>query len=98
MRLYDVSQVPVLDGARILGILDESDLLLAVLSDAGAFRRPVREYMTTQVQTVPPAAPLDSLLPIFNAGLVVIVADVNGFYGLITRVDVVSYLRRQPRT
>jgi cystathionine beta-synthase len=98
MRLYDVSQVPVLEGARILGILDESDLLLAVLSDAGAFRHPVREYMTTQVQTVPPGAPLDSLLPIFNSGLVVIVADTHGFYGLITRVDVVSYLRRQPRS
>jgi cystathionine beta-synthase len=98
MRLYDVSQVPVLDGPRILGILDESDLLLAVLSDAGAFRHPVREYMTKQVQTVPPGAALDSLLPIFNAGLVVIVADAHGFYGLITRVDVVSYLRRQPRT
>ena len=33
MRLYDVSQLPVLDGGKIVGILDESDLLLAVSSD-----------------------------------------------------------------
>ena len=56
MRLYDVSQLPVLDGSKIVGILDESDLLLAVMADAGAFRQPVREFMTTKLQTVPPAA------------------------------------------
>ena len=37
MRLYDVSQLPVLDGSRVAGILDESDLLLAVMSDAALF-------------------------------------------------------------
>jgi cystathionine beta-synthase len=95
MRLYDVSQLPVLDGAKIVGIIDESDLLLAIMADAGGFRRPVREFMTGKLQTIPPKAPLQELLPIFDAGHVAIVADDGGFYGLITRVDVVSYLRRQ---
>jgi cystathionine beta-synthase len=95
MRLYDVSQLPVLDGTKIVGILDESDLLLAVMADGGAFRRSVREFMSARLQTVPPKAPLAELLPVFDAGHVVIVADNDGFYGLITRVDVVSYLRRQ---
>jgi cystathionine beta-synthase len=95
MRLYDVSQLPVLDGSRVVGILDESDLLLALMSDTGAFRRSVREFMTTKVQTVHPQAAIKELLPVFDAGHVAIVADDKGFYGLITRVDVVSYLRRQ---
>jgi cystathionine beta-synthase len=95
MRLYDVSQVPVLDGGRIVGIIDESDVLLAVMAEAGSFQRPVREFMTTRLQTVSPKAPLKELLPVFDAGHVAIVADDDGFLGLITRVDVVSYLRRQ---
>ena len=95
MRLYDVSQLPVLDGTKIVGILDESDLLLAVMADAGAFRRPVREFMTARLQTISPKAGLEELLPVFDAGHVAIVTDGDGFYGLITRVDVVSYLRRQ---
>ena len=66
-----------------------------VTSDAGAFRRPVREFMTTKLQTVRPQAPIEELLPVFDAGHVVIVSDEENFYGLITRVDVVSYLRRQ---
>jgi len=95
MRMYDVSQVPVLDGAAIVGILDESDLLLAVMGDAVALQRPARDFMTTRLQTVSPKAPLPELLPIFDAGRVAIVADADGFYGLITRVDVLSHLRRQ---
>jgi cystathionine beta-synthase len=95
MRLYDVSQLPVLDGAHVAGILDESDLLLAVTGDAAAFRRPVREFMTTKLQTIRPQAAIEELLPVFDAGHVAIVADDEGFYGLITRVDVVSYLRRK---
>jgi cystathionine beta-synthase len=65
------------------------------MANAGAFRRPVREFMTAKLQTIPPKAPLKELLPVFDAGHVAIVADDDGFYGLITRVDVVSYLRRQ---
>ena len=53
--------------------------------------------MTTKLETVPPATPLDDLLPIFDAGRVAIVADGGGFHGLITRVDVLNYLRRRRR-
>lgn len=95
MRLYDVSQIPVLDGAKVVGILDESDLLLAITSNADAFRHPVRQFMTRRLQTVRPTAKIEELLPVFDAGHVVIVADDENFYGLITRVDVISYLRRQ---
>jgi cystathionine beta-synthase len=50
--------------------------------------------MTRRLQTVRPTAKIEELLPVFDAGHVVIVADTDAFYGLITRVDVVSYLRR----
>src|SRR6185503_4217759 len=49
MRLYDLSQLPVLDQGRIVGIVDESDLLLAVSRDETAFRRPVRDFMSTRL-------------------------------------------------
>ncbi|MEN6493026.1 MAG: CBS domain-containing protein, partial [Thermoguttaceae bacterium] len=95
MRLYDVSQLPVLEGRKIVGILDESDLLLAVARDQAAFRRPAREVMTANLQTVSPKARIEALLPVFGAGLVAIVAEGTEFYGLITRMDVLSYLRRR---
>ena len=95
MRLYDVSQLPVLEGTKVVGILDESDLLLAVTNDAEAFRCPVGRFMTRRLQTVRPTAKIEDLLPVFDAGHVAIVSDEDNFFGLITHVDVVSHLRRQ---
>jgi cystathionine beta-synthase len=97
MKLYDVSQLVVFEGTRIVGIIDESDLLLAVHVDEHEFKRPVRDFMTTRLFTVPPTADLESLLPLFASGLVVIVCEGDKFYGLITRIDVLNYLRRKLR-
>jgi len=95
MRLHDISQLPVLDGRQIVGILDESDLLLAVRCDPNAFQRTVSEHMTSKLVTVDRHTRLEALLPIFDAGRVAIVADEAGFHGLITRVDVLNHLRRR---
>ena len=39
MKLYDVSQLPVMDDGKLVGILDESDLLLVVAEDTSAFQQ-----------------------------------------------------------
>ncbi|MEO8184526.1 MAG: pyridoxal-phosphate dependent enzyme [Deltaproteobacteria bacterium] len=95
MKLYDISQLPVLDREQIVGILDESDLLLALHNDSNAFQRPVKSIMSQKLTTVPVTASVESLQPIFEQGLVVIVCDGPRFLGLITRIDVLNYLRRR---
>jgi cystathionine beta-synthase len=97
MKLADVSQLPVLHDGRVVGIIDESDLLLTVSRSPTAFRTPVRDTMTSRLVTVAPNAPLDSLLPLFNQGWVPIVIDGDRFLGLITRIDVLNHLRRLTR-
>ncbi len=95
MRLHDVSQLPVVDRGRIVGLLDESDLLLAISGQQSAFAQPSSQFMTSHLETVPPCTSVERLLPILDSGRVVIVADDSGFHGLITRVDVLNYLRRR---
>ena len=96
MRMYSVSQMAVMgDRDRPVGILDESDILLALVTDRGNASRPVRDFMTTRLETVPPEASIAELLPIFRADRVAIVADAANFYGLITKIDVINYLRKQ---
>ncbi len=97
MKLYDVSQLVVFDGGRVAGIIDEGDLLLAVHQDQQEFLRPVRDFMSTRLSTVQVSATLESLLPLFDKGLVVIVFDGERYLGLITRIDVLNYLRRKLR-
>ena len=95
MKLYDVSQLPVLDGDRVVGIIDESDLLMAGFGDAMRFNGPVRLAMSERLETIAASAPLDSLLPVFDKGHVAIVIDQGRFLGLITRIDLVNHLRHR---
>jgi cystathionine beta-synthase len=70
-------------------------VLLALVADRSAAKRPVRDFMSSRLETVPPSARPEDLLPIFRAYRVAIVADERTFYGLITRIDLINYLRKQ---
>ena len=98
MRLADVSQLPVLDGDRLIGLVDESDILDAV-EEPGAdrdrrFRRPVSTAMTAKLNTLQAGERLEALIPVFERDEVAIVLDGRDFLGLITRVDLINHLRR----
>ena len=95
MKLYDVSQLPVMREGRIVGIVDEEDILLEVVEKPDHFREPVTEAMESNLVTVPPSAPIARLMEIFNQGMVAIVMDGNEFLGLITRSDLLNWLRRR---
>jgi len=97
MKMYDVSQLPVMEKERVVGILDESDLLLAVTRGHHRFREPVRGSMNARIETLAPTAPIDALFPIFAKDHVAIVMDGDKFLGLITRIDLLNHLRRQMR-
>ena len=96
MRGADVSQVPVVDeNGRAVGILDESDLLVKVHSDPAQFKEPVQSAMTDKLETLAPSAKIQDLLAVFDRGRVAILMNGAKFLGLITRTDLLSYLRRR---
>ncbi|MDE2249148.1 MAG: pyridoxal-phosphate dependent enzyme [Xanthomonadaceae bacterium] len=95
MKLYDVSQLPVMDGRKLVGIVDESDVLLHVHADEARFRDSVSSAMMTDLQMLSVSDSIESLLPVFARGHVAIVMDGEQFLGLITRIDLLNYLRRK---
>ena len=95
MKLYDVSQLPVMDGERLVGMVDESDVLLHVYGDEARFRDPVSTAMVSKLDKVDVRAPIEALLPVFDRGHVAIVTEGERFLGLITRIDLLNYLRRR---
>ncbi len=95
MKLYDFQQLPVLENERVVGIIDESDILLSIYGDDARFKSPVREAMTSKLDTVQPGDSINRLMPIFDRGHIAIVMDGDKFLGLITRYDLLNYLRRR---
>ena len=95
MKLYDVSQLPVLDeDETAVGIIDESDILMTVFHHEERFSDAVETAMTAKLETVESDQPLDTLIPIFDDGHVAIVTENGRFLGLITRIDLLNHLRR----
>lgn len=96
MRMFDVSQLPVMDpDGHVVGLVDESDLMLAVYESDDAFNELAGDHMVAKLETLKPGDPIDALLPLFRAEKVAIVKDADTFYGLITRVDFINYLRKR---
>lgn len=97
MKLYDVSQLPVLDGDRCVGIIDESDILWAIHHRQENFQDKVSSAMTSVIETISHKGAIEDLVPIFRRDLTAIVVDGDRFLGLITRIDLLNHLRRSLR-
>ena len=96
MRGADVSQLPIIQEGRLVGILDESDLVHVMNTDEitrkERFAKPVSSAMTRDLDTVQVNEPLDALIPLFDRDRVAIVLDGEKFVGLIARVDLINHL------
>ncbi|RZI99923.1 MAG: pyridoxal-phosphate dependent enzyme [Brevundimonas sp.] len=96
MRGADVSQLPVIQDGRLVGILDESDLVHVMNTDEitrkERFAKPVASAMTRDLDTVQVTESLDALIPVFDRDRIAIVLDGERFVGLIARTDLINHL------
>lgn len=92
MKLYEISQIPVVDNNSVVGIIDDSDLLHSMLSGPESFCTPVKKFMTKNLVTLSPHNNMSDILKIFSAGMVPIIIDKGRFIGLITKIDLINYL------
>src|SRR3954447_22506377 len=101
MRSTGVSQLPVIDeGGHVVGLVDESDVLAALLTDTEgankAFELPVKDVMVTRLETISADAPIADLVPLFRKDYTAIVMDGERFVGVATRLDLINYFRITP--
>ena len=96
MKGADVSQLPVIRDGRLVGIVDESDIVHVMHTDEitreERFKKPVGSVMTRDLDTVQVGEPLEALIPLFDRDRVAIVLDGEKFVGLITRSDLINHL------
>jgi cystathionine beta-synthase len=97
MRAADVSQLPVIENGQLVGLIDESDLLDRLVADPRAFETKVRDAMSAHLKTVRASAPVKELMPLFAENYVPVVVDNDHFLGLITRIDLINELRKNPQ-
>jgi cystathionine beta-synthase len=82
------------DDGHIVGLIDESDILLGIYEDKDNFQMKVAEVMVAGLETVAPTADIDDIVALFKEDKVAIIADGSNFYGLITQIDLINHLRK----
>jgi cystathionine beta-synthase len=95
LRNAGFSQLPVLENERLIGVLTEEDIMRFVFGYPERIDAPVREAMQTAFISVPKEMPVNSLVSILQVAPYAAVTDGAQFLGIITRTDVLNYLRRQ---
>jgi len=96
MRMFEISQLPVVRDDQVVGIIDEWDILTAVEKGSETVLTSHLEgYMSNNVVSLPTNEKLSTVVTLLKQGLLVIVNKDGKFYGLITKMDYLNYLRKK---
>jgi cystathionine beta-synthase len=93
MKERGVSQLPVCDGQKLIGIITESDLLSRLVEGNASLSSTVAEVMFRNVVTVHLNDDAGGLTAMFADGLAgLVVDDDHSLRGIITKMDLVDHL------
>jgi len=93
MKERGISQLPVCDGQKLVGIITESDLLSRLVEGNASLSSTVAEVMFRNVVTVHTGDDACDLTQLFADGLVALVVDDDHHLrGIVTKMDLVDHL------
>jgi cystathionine beta-synthase len=95
VRNAGFSQLPVMEDDRLIGVITEDDILRFAFGNPARFKEPVRNAMTSTFLRVDKSTSINNLVAMLEVRSSAAVMDGDKFLGLITRSDVLNYLRRQ---
>ena len=95
MREHGISQVPVVENGRLMGILDEKKLLKFLLAGEVELNHPIGDLVENNFAVVDPNTPVASLSGLFNTCELVLVLDNGALTGVVTKIDLIEYMAKK---
>jgi len=97
LRNAGFSQLPVMDDGKLVGIVTEETIIGHVFGQPELMNSPVADAMETAFIKLDTDASVNNLVAMLSGQPFAAILDGDEFLGLITRSDVLNYLRRQMR-
>jgi cystathionine beta-synthase len=94
MKATEISQLPVVDGGKLRGIVAEVDLLRALVSGGKTFESPIAEVVEGDYATVTPNTKIELLQSVLADAKVAIVEDSGEVMGIVTKIDLIDFLAK----
>jgi cystathionine beta-synthase len=95
LRNAGFSQLPVMDEGRLVGVVTEDAIIQFVFGKPGLMNATVEAAMQKAFIKLDKSASINNLVSMLQVQPYAAILDGDDFLGLITRSDVLNYLRRQ---
>ena len=95
LRNAGFSQLPVMDEGKLVGVVTEDGLMQFVYGHPDLMTAPVKDAMESAFIKLGKTESLNNLVAMLRVQPYAAIMDGDDFLGLITRSDVLNYLRRQ---
>lgn len=97
MRQYGVSQLPVLEDGKVIGLITKDQMLQALLNRSAQEKSPIGPFLSGHYALVRPDDTIGILPQLFGQGRVVLVTHENAILGIITHIDLLEWLAKGGR-
>jgi cystathionine beta-synthase len=91
LKKFGISQLPVIDGGKLRGLVHETDLLRHLI-DGKSQDSSIADLVESDYATVTASTKLELLKGVFNDAKVVLVMDGDKILGLVTKIDLIDFL------
>jgi len=95
MKSHGISQLPVMDAGRVVGIINETDVFTHLLDEDGEGNDTIDALVETQFAVLEPTNRVSLIGQFFKQNKVVIVVDEGRLAGIITKIDFIDYVSRK---
>jgi cystathionine beta-synthase len=95
MKAHGVSQLPVVDGMQLRGIVSEVEVLRNLVSGEAHLDATIERILDSDYATVTPDTRIDLLKAVLSEAKVALVTDGPRLLGIVSKIDVIDYLSRR---
>jgi cystathionine beta-synthase len=96
MKDLGISQLPVMEGGKMRGIVAEVDLLRALVVGGRTLESRIAEVVEDDYATVTPNTKIEVLQGILADARIAIVEEADAVLGIITKIDLIDFLAKHP--
>jgi cystathionine beta-synthase len=94
MKTLGISQLPVMEGGKLRGIVAEVDVLRHLVSGQKTPESPILELVESDYATVTPNTKIELLQGVLADAKVAIVEEGTQVIGIVTKIDLIDFLAR----
>lgn len=95
LKSRGISQVPVVDGGKLVGLVSEVDLLRHLVSGSGTLDSPIGPLVEGDYATVTPDTKIELLQGVLNDAKLALVLDKEELVGVVTKIDLIEFLAKR---